>query len=366
YQWDMLLVEATFLAVLSAPWRWKPELSRWKPPASGVWLTRLLLFRLVFESGCVKLMSGDPSWRSLSALVYHYQTQPLPTWPAWYAHLLPLWAQKLSCALMFAVELGAPWLIWLPRRARLLGGALIAGLMALIAATGNYCFFNALTVLLCLSLVDDQTLGSWASRLIPPPEAEAAPRRWARPLFALLALMALLQVSGFSGALRPPRALEELLSPLAPLRLVNGYGLFAVMTTERLEIEIEGSRDGRRWRPYRFKWKPDDPARRPRFVEPFQPRLDWQMWFAALGSCRENPWFVSLLVRLLQGSPPVLSLLGENPFPKRPPRYVRSTLYRYRFTEPGQSGWWLRRKLGPYCPTLSLSPGAPGFDRMAR
>jgi hypothetical protein len=145
---------------------------------------------------------------------------------------------------------------------------------------------------------------------------------------------------------------------LEPFRSVNNYGLFAVMTTQRNEIIVEGSNDGTNWLSYEFKYKPGDVNRRPAFVAPFQPRLDWQMWFAALGTYQQNPWFESFCVRLLQGSPDVLALLAKNPFPDHPPRFIRAESYSYRFTNPAErratGAWWHSEYMGEYMPAVSL------------
>ena len=154
-----------------------------------------------------------------------------------------------------------------------------------------------------------------------------------------------------------PRPVVQVVRWLAPLRVANGYGLFAVMTTSRPEILLEGSDDGASWRAYEFRFKPGDPLRRPRFVAPHQPRLDWQMWFAALGGYQENPWLLELLGRLLEGSREVEDLLAVNPFPNHPPRFVRAVVYDYRFTdraERARSGaWWRRQMQGLYCPVMA-------------
>ena len=399
FQWDNLLLEAGFLAIFLAPWQWLPrKLSREAPPSRiGLWLLRCLLFKLMFSSGCVKLFSGDPNWRHLTALTYHYQTQPLPTWPGWYAQQLPLWFQKASCAAMFGVELGAPFLIFAPRRLRFCGGAAIAVLQILILLTGNYTFFNLLTLALCLLLLDDFALGKIipvklrdllsfnaqmsggasvpASRLVSslaPPKMPLDPRpstldklfRWPRfvtvPLAIGVTILCLFQISLTLG-IRPAWVLPvaEADAWLEPFRTFSGYGLFAVMTTERREIIVQGSNDGVNWRPYEFKYKPGEVDRRPAFVAPHQPRLDWQMWFAALGDYQENPWFVNFCLRLLQGSPDVLSLLAKNPFPDHPPRYLRAGLYDYQFTnfaERREAGAWGKREyIGRYLPPVSLS-----------
>ncbi|MFI5005917.1 MAG: lipase maturation factor family protein [Solirubrobacterales bacterium] len=360
FQWDSLLLEAGFLAVFVAPWRLRPRLAQpGEAPAVFRWLLWFLLFRLVFSSGLVKLLSGDPAWRGLTALTFHYETQPLPTWPAFYAHHLPEWFHRFSAVVMFAVELIAPFLIPGPRRVRQLGGALMVALQALIALTGNYAYFNLLTVALCLFLFDDAALAPILRRLPlrDPARDVYLPRR---PAVAAAALLALL------GLVPMVRLLDRRIAALPllrwasgwtqPFHVANGYGLFAVMTRERPEIAVEGSADGETWRAYGFRFKPGDLGRRPAWVAPHQPRLDWQMWFAALGECRDSPWLYGLFQRLLEGSPPVLGLLADNPFPERPPRYVRAVVYDYRFASPEEHAragrWWRRGEPRLFCPPV--------------
>ena len=369
FQWDVLLLEAGLLAVLCAPWSTLSGRSLARVvPAFPLLLLWWLLFRLTFESGIVKLLSGDPTWRHLSALDYHFWTQPLPTWTAWYAALLPAWCKRVMVVATYVLEIGCPLLIWGPRWARLTACAGIVFLQLIIFATGNYTFFNLLTVALALLLVDDAL---W-TRLLPARlvQAAAPAAGGGRPLgaaFAVLCLGAALLYAAnvkFLFTLWPDiRVVRPLVSPVAwlePLRSANGYGLFRVMTTQRVEIVIEGSDDGVTWRPYEFRYKPGDPARPPRFVEPHQPRLDWQMWFAALSSYEQTPWFQSLLVRLLQGSPDVVALFGGNPFPGRPPTFVRALAYDYRFTTSSErratGAWWTRAPLGAYSPVVTLRP----------
>jgi predicted DCC family thiol-disulfide oxidoreductase YuxK len=369
FQWDNLLIEAGFLAIFFAPLQLLPRPSRETPPSRIVlWLLRLLLFKLMFSSGCVKLMSGDPNWRNLTALTFHYQTQPLPTWIAWYANQLPLWFQKTSCVGMFCVELGAPWLIFAPRRLRFCGAAAIAFLQTLILLTGNYTFFNWLTLALCLLLLDDFALGKCLPGKFQAWFTHSSMRVfrpfWHRTVTIGLAMVvapiSILQVAVILGAQPgwlPPVAFAD--EWLMPFRTINGYGLFAVMTTERREIIVEGSSDGVKWLPYEFKYKPGDVNRRPAFVAPHQPRLDWQMWFAALNDYQQNPWFVFFCIRLLQGSPDVLGLLAKNPFPDHPPRFIRAELYDYQFTNFAErratGAWWKRKFIGEYLPAISLS-----------
>ncbi len=361
FQWDLLLLETGFLGIWLAPVR-RLRLGLALEPSPAVRALLLwLLFRLMFSSGFVKLGSGDPTWRNLTALTYHYWTQPLPPWTAWYVSHTPIWFHKLSCVVMFAVELGAPLFIVAPRRLRLIACGATVGLQAIIAATGNYAFFNLLTVALCILLLDDSV---FPSRLRERAAADplAAGGRWPRVVLAPVAAVVLLaSLVEFAGTLRfrfpwPGFAISAVRTAIA-FRSVGNYGLFMVMTTSRPEIIVEGSEDGASWLPYEFRWKPGDVMRRPRFVAPHQPRLDWQMWFAALGDYRESPWFIAFLGRLLQGSPDVERLLLWNPFPNHPPRYIRAVLYDYRFTDAAErrstAAWWQRTERGLYCPILS-------------
>jgi predicted DCC family thiol-disulfide oxidoreductase YuxK len=360
YQWDALLLETGLLAVFFAPWR-RTESGCTEPPRLARWLLWWLLFRLMFMSGFVKLASGDPAWRHLTALAYHYQTQPLPTWLAWHAHHLPLWFQRGSCAVMFAIELGAPFLLFGPRRLRLGAAFGLGGLQVLIMLTGNYTFFNLLTIALCLLFLDDAWWSRWFG-VAPRPHAAiaserrngaAAPRWLLRPVFGIFL--------GASAIITLPNLLPNLAWPgwfafayrnIAVTRSVNSYGLFAVMSTNRPEIVIEGSRDGRNWEPYECKWKPGDLHRRPGFVAPYQPRLDWQLWFAALAYPKYEPWMTAFFRQLGANNPAVTRLLRSNPFAKDPPRYLRAVVYDYQFTTAAERDrtdhWWQRTATAYY------------------
>lgn len=381
FQWDILLLETGFLAIFFAPCRWRitAKSDELFSPA-GHFLLKLLLFKLMLMSGVVKLTSGDDSWWNLTALDYHYWTQPLPTVLGWWAHQAPGWFGQLSTFFVLFVECVVPFFIWAPRRVRHIACGLFVLLQVLIALTGNYCFFNLLTIALCLLLIDD---AFWARKrsvvgrdsVEPSPLAplsvslgstESRPTIWAygrriitiSALLVLLPLNAMLIFSAFkprTAWLRPIALLGECVEPF---RIVNGYGLFRVMTKSRPEIILEGSADGVEWLPYDFRWKPGDVNQRPHWVAPHQPRLDWQMWFAALGTYRQNPWFVGLTRQLLENNPVVTRLLAHNPFPDKPPVYVRSTLYHYHFTSRAEhratGAWWKREARGAYLPPVSL------------
>ncbi|MBW2551513.1 MAG: lipase maturation factor family protein [Deltaproteobacteria bacterium] len=366
FQWDMLLLEASFTAFFFVPWRaWDRLAGHPEPHPVARWALWWLLFRLVFRSAYVKLASGDPTWADMSALSYHYWTQPLPTTLAWYANLLPDGIQKLACAVMFAIEFGAPVLLWVPRAwARRAAAGSIAALMLLIGFTGNYGFFNLLTIVLCLPLLDDRLLRRFVPRRFlvkAGPERESKWSTW--PGVAPAIVIALSAALFFTGTLgqRPPRWL----SPIYPFSTFNNYGLFAVMTTERPEISIEGTLDGKIWKPYVFRYKPGPLDRAPVWTAPHQPRLDWQMWFAALGDYRRNTWLGNLMTRLLQDEPSVLALIGENPFEDAPPKQIRAVIYRYEPTgrdERDATGqWWKRRDRLLYAPILGveIEPAKP-------
>ncbi len=365
YQWDALLLETGFLAIFFAPLRLLPRLSGDTPVRPTVRrLLWWLLFRLMVSSGVVKLASGDPTWRHFLALTYHYETQPLPTWIGWYAHQLPHAFHLVSCTLMFATELIVPWLILGPSRVRYGACVALIGLQLLIAATGNYCFFNLITIALCVLLLDDaawpRALRECFSQPLPTARAPCGWPRWLIvPVAAVLIMDSAVHMSSLLGLQRIwPKPLVGLLVVLQPWQVVNSYGLFAVMTTSRPEIVVEGSDDGATWQAYPFKYKPGELSRWPAFVAPHQPRLDWQMWFAALGTYREAPWFLRFCEQLLRGSPDVLALLAGNPFPAHPPRYIRATLYDYHFTnlatKRAGGAWWRRSPKGSYCPVLTL------------
>ncbi|HEX9169861.1 MAG TPA: lipase maturation factor family protein [Roseiarcus sp.] len=353
FQWDTFLLETTIVALLMS-----------FVPTTGVWLARWLLFRFMFMSGVVKLVSGDPNWWNLSALSYHFLTQPLPTPLAWYAARLSPDLLRVGTGAVFVVELGLPFLIFLPRRPRFVAAFGILLLQTFILLTGNYNWFNLQTMLLCLLLLDDAAL----RRILPPRliglvQAGGTHRAPRRPVKVIINSVALLMVFlslvqmdlRFGGS--PPDAAVIIDGWFEPLHLVSPYGLFAVMTTSRDEIVIQGSDDGVEWRDYEFRYKPGDVMRRPSWNVPYQPRLDWQMWFAALDEPARVPWFSQFLVRLLESEPSVAALLETNPFQDKRPTYVRAQFYDYTYAgddEHATGRWWDRRLLGLYFPAAHL------------
>lgn len=356
FQWDALLLETGLLAIFLSPRSlWLKE-SLPEPHHAWIWLLRWLVFRIMFLSGLVKLTSGDANWRTWRALRYHYETQPLPTWTSWYMHQLPGWFQTCSTGLMFWAELIAPFFVFFPRRLRFVAFWSTIALQVAIAATGNYGFFNILTCVLCLALLEDRDLRRRKPAVVPAPRPSLLRTAMVAVVSAVIVIVTTMEgMSRTSPLFQFPVAFEVLRQSLEPLHSLNAYGLFAVMTTERPEILVEGSADGVTWVPYHFRWKPGNVNERPRFTTPHMPRLDWQMWFAALAvNCRYEPWFLKFEVKLLENSPSVLGLLRDNPFPDRPPRYVRARLFFYRFTSRGSPDWWQRTDGGFYCPPIGL------------
>ncbi|MBI5365732.1 MAG: lipase maturation factor family protein [Planctomycetes bacterium] len=377
FQWDALLLETGLVALLYAPYAGLDRPGRTPPPSfAATLLLRWLLFRLMFASGMVKLTSGDPTWAfdNLTALTCHYQTQPLPTWTSWYAHHLSPGFHRFSAMAMFVIEIGFPFGIFGPRRLRLVACAGLVFLQLLILASGNYGFFNLLALTLCVPLLDDGVLTAWLPRRLRERlaglgrEAVARGAWWrAAPLVPVALLSAAL--SGLclrqqfpdkgQAEWTPPAVLRPLVGLLEwarPYRSLNEYGLFRTMTTRRPELSIEGSHDQLDWRPYTFRYKPGDVKRAPAFVPLYLPRLDWQMWFAALGGARQAGWLRALAGRLFERSPEVLALLEADPFPEGPPRFLRIDVYDYRFTTPEErketGAWWRRDWAESYCPVM--------------
>ena len=372
FQWDTLLLETGLLACLYAPRGRRPSLATEAAPSPMArWLIWGLLFRLMFLSGITKLTSGDPTWSDLTALTYYYETQPLPFWTSWHLHQWPVWFHRFSALGMFVVELILPWLIFVPARFRRTRMAACAGLVflqLLIGLTGNYGFFSVLSIALCLTLIDDHT---WArilpnrlvNRALTSGNTQSPPARW-RQVLLTAAAVGLFVLGGLQFAReiatdlsrsgRPSVDLswsDTILNAVSPFRSVNGYGLFRVMTLERPEIVIEGSLDGVVWTEWELRWKPGSPERTPSLVAPHQPRLDWQLWFAALNPRGESYWLSALLVRLLEGEAAVTALMDDAPLPTTPPRLLRLAYYDYRFTtttERDETGDWWHRELADY------------------
>lgn len=381
YQWDILLLEAGFLAIFLSSWRWWEKFR--EPPRLTIrrWialgLAWFLIGKLMFLSGWVKLAWASEMqpewWPDHTAMLYHYETQPIPTWTAWFAHQLPVWFQKFSIWPMYFIEIVLPFCILLGNRLRAIAGVGFIFLMILILLTGNYTYFNWLTIIISLPLIADKF---WPGKKSikngdENTESKKAWVKWtslgvAAPAFVLLAVLNL-QVMASSlhrdrSKSLSPKGLTDFSNKLAPYGVCSSYGLFRTMTTDRPEIILQGSMDGVTWKSYNFKWKPDELDDVPYFVAPHQPRVAWQLWFAGLerrfnvrGS--NSRWFRGMLEQLIKGEENVQQLFIENPFPESPPNYLRAKLYLYEFTtfsEKRESGdWWKRVEAGgEYLPVV--------------
>jgi len=348
FGWEIFLMEVTcnafFLNVMS-------------PPNPLVWVSiNLLLFRFHFQAGISKFLSRDKNWRNMTALCYHYETQPLPNMQAWFFHQLPMWIHKGCCAMMFFVELVVPFAIFAPQEVRLAVWVLLAGLQVSIWFTGNLSYLNHFTFVFCTILVGDTYFKQFFGISVEtPPTTEILPIAIASMAGTILIF---LQCISLWNYFLFNRTFYEILERVQPFHIANRYGIFAVMTTKRYEIIVEGSEDGKEWKEYMFRYKPSELNRHPRRVSPYQPRLDWQAWFLPFRNYEQNLWFQLFLQRLLEGSKDVVGLMRYNPFPNHPPQYIRAVAYDYKFSDwksLWKNGvWWQREYVGLYSPVLHL------------
>lgn len=347
FGWEVLLQEVAIYTLF---------LSLTPIPNQMLWLNiNFLLFRFYIQSGAVKLQSRDKTWANLTAIGYHYESQPIPNTVAWYIHKLPMWFHKLSCVLMFAIELVAPYGIFFDESIRI--GCFVAFLMLqlFIWMTGNFSYLNYLSLVLSCILLNNQTLELFN---FLPVQAQVAPFGLDLLLSLIGTLFLIVQLLRLYDHFFPTIRLRQLFQILAPIHIANRYGIFAVMTTTRYEVVLEGSNDGINWKEYLYRYKPSELTRRPRRISPYQPRLDWQAWFLPFRSFQFNSWYHSFIEHVLHGSPSVLKLLRHNPFPEQPPRFLRSKVYIYTFTsckEKKETGrWWNRAYVTDYGPVCSL------------
>jgi hypothetical protein len=349
YGWEILLLESGLLAVFLCPLRTIAPFPARSPPSPViVWLFRWLLFRVMFGAGLIKLR-GDACWRDLTCLVYHYETQPIPNPASWLFHQAPPWLHKAGALYNHFVELIVPFFLFWPRRLVMLGGIFIVVFQSILIVSGNLSFLNWLTLALCVSCFDDRAL----SRILPSRKwselAKLPPNRSAWIVSIVLgAIVALLSIAPVANLLSRRQMMN---GSFDVLHVVNTYGAFGSVGRTRNEIVLEGSDDGEHWREYSFRYKPGDPARRPGVIAPFQPRLDWQIWFAAMSTIDRQPWLLRLVDKLLDGDAAVQRLMEPSPF-AHPPRYIRAQLYQYRFTRFGEPGWWKRSLVGEYLPPV--------------
>ncbi len=407
YQSDGMLLEAGFISLFFVPGGLLPGWGKRHFPArASMFLLLWEWFRIYFESGVVKIASGDPQWHNLTAMDEYYQNSPLPTWIGWYVQHLPHWFQAATVVGTFVLELVIVWMMFLPRRWRIVCFFIATVWQIAVILTGNYAFLNYIVLVLGFLLLDDRFLARfvparWRPEISanPSPEEDAdgnqvphidpnqyeenetpaeingetpLPSQRAglhRQLHAIVFAVTAVTLAWIFYATTLPliqmfwRGVplpEAPLTILEPFRIANQYGLFAVMTPHRYEIEFQGSNDGHTWVAYPFRYKPQDPSQAPGIYAPYQPRFDWNLWFASLGSWSQYPMAPRTEVLLLKNDPAVLSLFAGNPFPDKPPREVRAVLWQYWFTnmweKRTQGLWWRRQLLGLYAPTLQMEP----------
>ncbi|WP_142001681.1 lipase maturation factor family protein [Amycolatopsis cihanbeyliensis] len=351
YGWESLLVETGFLAIFLGP-------AHVAPPVLVLWLMRWLLFRVEFGAGLIKIR-GDPCWRDLTCLYYHHETQPIPGPLSWYFHHLPKPLHKVEVLASHLAQLVVPFALFAPQPIATAAAAIVIVTQAWLMLSGNFSWLNAVTIVLALSVVDDSV---FAPLLPNPPGNLTDPPLWHLALvFAVVALVMVLSYQPVRNLLSRRQLMNY---SFTSLRLVNTYGAFGSIGRTRHEVVIEGTRDTEltedtAWREYEFKGKPGDPYRRPRQVAPYHLRLDWQLWFAALSAQQARGWLPGLAAKLLAGDRDTLKLVARDPFPGSSPRFLRATLYRYRFTtwrERGESGaWWVREPVSPVLRTCRLA-----------
>jgi hypothetical protein len=360
YGWEIQLLETGFLSIFLCPLIDPRPFPKSRPPILVFWLFRWLGFRIMVGAGLIKLR-GDECWRYLTCMYYHYETQPIPNPISRYLHFLPHWFHNLEVLWNDFVELIVPWFSFGPRTARHIAGLLLVLFQVFLIISGNLSFLNYLTIIPFLACLDDTILGRVLPKTLVKRAEEAAaqskPSRIRNGItIALTALVVWLSIPTVVNLVGGSRQLMN--SSFDPLALVNTYGAFGSVTHERKEIVFEGTDDAAvtgdtKWKEYEFKAKPGDPNRCPPFVAPYQPRIDWQIWFAAMDSPAEHPWTFHFVWKLLHNDKNTLSLLANNPFPEAPPHFVRARLYRYRFAPLGEKGWWRRELIDEWLPPLS-------------
>jgi lipase maturation factor len=362
YGWEIQLIETGFLAVFLCPLLDGRPFPKREPPLVVIWLLRWLIFRIMLGAALIKLR-GDVVWRDLTALYYHFETQPIPNPLSRWFHFLPRGVLKAGVLFNYLAELVAPWFGFYPRVARHIAGVVMVLFQLSLILGGNLSFLNWLTIVPALACFDDSFWGRLFPRALANHASAAAVSAqpsltMRRAGWVLAVVVGLLSVQPVVNIISPNQIMN---TSFDPLDLVNTYGAFGSVGKERLNVVFEGTDDEvpdarAVWKDYPYYALPVALDKRPRQIAPYQPRLDWQMWFAAMGTPEQYPWTLHLVWKLLHNDPGALSLFGGNPFPAKPPRYIRAVLYRYAFAVPGNpdGNWWKREPLGLWLPPLSV------------
>src|SRR5579872_1761007 len=349
FGWESILLEACFFAIFLGG-------SQSEPQRIPIWLFRWLLFRVMFGAGLIKLR-GDPCWRDLSCLNYYFETQPMPNPLSWYFHWQPVWVHQAGVLFNHFIEVVVPFAYFLPQPACGIAGLMTIVFQLVLMLSGNLSWLNALTIVLAFSTLDARFLAPVIRTAAPVMHAPSRAFEWAT--FGIGGLVAVMSIPVILNMISARQLMNF---EYNPLHLVGTYGAFGSITRPRFEVIVEGTDEmplspSTHWREYEFKAKPGDVNRAPPQIAPYHLRLDWLMWFAAFSSYQDHPWFVHFLGQLLANDPDALSLIRTNPFPEKPPRYVRALLYEYHFTTPEQrrqtGAWWTRIPAGNYFPAVS-------------
>jgi hypothetical protein len=361
YGWEIQLTETGFLAIFLCPLLDMRPFPRYAPPFPIIVLFRWLIFRIMLGAGLIKFR-GDEIWRNGTALYYHFETQPIPGPFSRFFHFLSHTALKLGVWFNWLAELAAPFFVFWPRYARHIAGVAIVLFQINIIISGNLSFLNWLTIIPALACFDD---GFWARilprRLVNKAEKAAAEEESSKPMatagWIVTALIGLLSIQPALNMLSPGQIMN---TSFDPLDLVNTYGAFGSVGRERMNVVFEGTTDENpnektKWIPYEYKGLPVYLDKRPPQIAPYQLRLDWQMWFASMASPTDYPWTLNLVYKLLHNDKHAVDLFARNPFPNKPPHYIRATLYRYTFAKPGnpEGRYWNRQRLGLWLPVMS-------------
>ncbi|KAA2239061.1 lipase maturation factor family protein [Chitinophaga agrisoli] len=363
YGWEIQLLETGFLAIFLCPLLDMRPFPKRAPPLLIIVLFRWLIFRIMLGAGLIKLR-GDDVWRNGTALYYHFETQPIPGPLSRLFHFLPPAVLKAGVWFNHLVELVAPWFVFWPRIGRYIAGVLVIALQVVLICSGNLSFLNWLTIVPALACFDD---AFWA-KLLPARLVRMAVRANDRaepsaPMqitaWAITVLVALLSIQPTVNLISSRQVMN---ASFDPLDLVNTYGAFGSVGSERFNVVFEGTMDeypddSAHWKAYPYKGLPVALNKRPPQIAPYQPRLDWQMWFAAMSTPDQYPWTLHLIWKLLHNDPAMLGLFAGNPFPDKPPRFIRAVLYRYSFAKPGGANgrWWRRTRVSAYwLPPLSV------------
>ena len=358
FGWEIQLLETGFLGLLMVPlWEARP-FPKLPTPLPIIWLLRWLAFRIYLGAGLIKVR-GDPCWKDLTCMHYHYETQPVPGTFSRFFHFLPGWFHKFEVAGNHLVELVAPLFIFTGKHLRHIAGIILILFQVYLIFSGNLSFLNWLTIVPAIALFDDSFLRKILPRHLSEKAKDASSKAKisnARIIVTWIAFVIMLILS-FAVVQNLFSSYQVMNTSFNQLHLVNTYGAFGSITKVRNELIIMGTsdeiiNDDTEWKEYEFKVKPGDVNRTLPWITPYHYRLDWVMWFAAFQNLEENPWLLNLAWKLLHNDKELLKIIKYNPFPDEPPKYIKIEFYNYKFSEDSEI-IWERKYLGNWLPPLS-------------